>query len=202
MYNPIIKNIKKLLKDRKYEYIDTFYDTEFDSDERELIWIIAKYNGKHILIHLSKLLKSFKSTDIKATAKFINSSDKLSKLHKTALKYIFIIDKKKTTFPKLLLNFKKAFFKKVEVELISKENLEINPIDHIITPKYRLLSEEEVSKFEDNSTCKKKHILKMIESDPISVWYGAKRGDIFEIIISNSIVGLKQIKYRRIISNE
>lgn len=202
MYTNILKNIKKLLKDRNYIHVDIIHDISNDSDEKDLIWIITKdQSDNHILVHLSKLLKSFKSTDIKYITKSIMSNQRLRELKKITKKYIFIIDKKISAFQKLQDNFEKnSFFKSIEIELISIRNLIINPIEHVITPSYRLLSKSELESFEDDSTCKKKNILEMIETDPIAVWYGAKRGNIFEIIIENSVVGLKQIKYRRVVA--
>jgi len=82
-------------------------------------------------------------------------------------------------------------------EVFVLNELYFNITKHDLIPDMRLLKKEEsdtlMSKFEDGFT--PKQFKKILVSDPISKYYGAKREDVFEITRINKTIGI-QLDYR------
>lgn len=75
----------------------------------------------------------------------------------------------------------------------------INIIDHIDSPKYEILSDNDNNTFLNSYNLKKKQLPKMLTTDPISYYFNLKRGQIVRIIRSSEQTGIA-ISYR-IIAN-
>lgn len=71
--------------------------------------------------------------------------------------------------------------KALTIERFSYENLSIVPVDHVSVPKHRLLTFTEAQKLSADLKTSLTRMPRIKTSDPIAKWYGAKRGDIFEI---------------------
>lgn len=68
------------------------------------------------------------------------------------------------------------------VEVFLQRNLIFNPTKHILVPKYRLLSEEETKVILKKLKTVRATLPKQTSEDPISKYYGANPGQVFEII--------------------
>ena len=80
-------------------------------------------------------------------------------------------------------------------EVFNEAFLMINILDHIDSPKYELLNEDEIKEILESYIIKKKDIPKILTSDPIVNYFNLKRGDIIRIIRPSEQSG-KNIAYR------
>ena len=80
------------------------------------------------------------------------------------------------------------------VEIFQKKQLITNITKHVLQPKFRLLSKDEIEKIMENYRVEKlSYFAKIKTTDPISKYYGAKKGDLFEIIRNSESNGEKTI---------
>jgi DNA-directed RNA polymerase subunit H (RpoH/RPB5) len=71
----------------------------------------------------------------------------------------------------------------------------INLVDHIDSPKYELLSEDESKEVLETYILKKKEMMKVLTTDPLVTYFNLKRGDIIRIIRYSEQSG-KNVAYR------
>ncbi len=71
----------------------------------------------------------------------------------------------------------------------------INLVDHIDSPKYELLSEDESKEVLETYILKKKEVMKILTTDPVVSYFNLKRGDIIRIIRYSEQSG-KNVAYR------
>ena len=83
-------------------------------------------------------------------------------------------------------------------EVFNESFLMINIVEHIDSPKYQILSEEESKEVLDTYLVKKKELSKILSSDPIAKYYNLKRGQIIRIIRASEQSGYS-IAYRIVI---
>jgi DNA-directed RNA polymerase subunit H (RpoH/RPB5) len=83
-------------------------------------------------------------------------------------------------------------------EVFNESFLMINIIEHIDSPRYQILNEEESKEVLDTYLVKKKELSKILSSDPISKYYNLKRGQIIRIIRASEQSGYS-IAYRIVI---
>lgn len=67
-------------------------------------------------------------------------------------------------------------------EVFIESFLMINLVEHIDSPKYQVLSEEESKEVLDSYLVKKKELPKMLTIDPVVSYFNLKRGQILRII--------------------
>lgn len=68
------------------------------------------------------------------------------------------------------------------IEVFEEPFLMLNIIDHIDSPRYELLTEEQEKEVIDSYILKKKEMKKILTSDPIVFYFNLKRGNIIRII--------------------
>lgn len=68
------------------------------------------------------------------------------------------------------------------VEVFTEPFLLINLVDHIDSPKYEVLTEDEVKEVLESYILKKKEMMKILTSDPVVSYFNLKRGDVLRII--------------------
>jgi DNA-directed RNA polymerase subunit H (RpoH/RPB5) len=61
---------------------------------------------------------------------------------------------------------------------LSLSDLLVNPLQHIATGKVRLLSDEEVAAVVDMVKAPTSQLPKIMSTDPVAVWLGAKKGNV------------------------
>ena len=71
-------------------------------------------------------------------------------------------------------------------------------LDHVLVPKCRILSEEEVKELLKRYGVSKDALPKILSDDPVVRELGAKKGDVIEFIRNSPISG-KSIYYRVVV---
>ena len=71
-------------------------------------------------------------------------------------------------------------------------------LDHVFVPKARILSKEEVEELLKKYRVTKEMLPKILETDPVVVELGAKKGDVIEFIRNSPIAG-KSVYYRVVV---
>ena len=72
-----------------------------------------------------------------------------------------------------------------------------NILEHVLVPKFRVLSEEEKKTVLDKFSTTPDKLPKILEADPIVAKMGAKRGDLLEIRRMSEVAG--EFLYYRIV---
>ena len=71
----------------------------------------------------------------------------------------------------------------------------LNLVDYIDSPKYEVLSQDEVNEILESYILKKKEMMKILTTDPVVSYFNLKRGDVLRIIRCSEQSG-KSIAYR------
>jgi len=80
-------------------------------------------------------------------------------------------------------------------EVFNEPFLMINILDHIDSPKYEILNDDEIKEVLESYIIKKRDIPKILTTDPIVDYFNLKRGDIIRVIRPSEQSG-KSIAYR------
>lgn len=188
----ITTNLLKMLKERKlindYEKLinqvfnnlknKNSYDIKLDNNDRFNADI---YNIMLLNDNINNLSKSSVFSSI------------LSKYNKKINSHIIIIveDIKDKIREKILLQYN-------NIEIFKKIELMMNLVDHMYIPKHILLTEEEKEIFYKEYNVSNDQMQKISIFDPVSIYYNAKKNDIFRIIRSSDITGTT-FSYRLVI---
>ncbi len=70
-------------------------------------------------------------------------------------------------------------------------------LDHVLVPKARILSQEEVEELLKRHGVTKDQLPKILKSDPVVEELGAKVGDVIEFIRNSPVAG--ESKYYRVV---
>lgn len=188
----ITTNLLKMLKERKlindYEKLinqvfnnlknKNSYDIKLDNNDRfnADIYSIMLLND-----NINNLSKSSVFSSI------------LSKYNKKINLHIIMIveDIKDKIREKILLQYN-------NIEIFKKIELMMNLVDHMYIPKHILLTEEEKEIFYKEYNVSNDQMQKISIFDPVSIYYNAKKNDIFRIIRSSDITGTT-FSYRLVI---
>jgi DNA-directed RNA polymerase subunit H (RpoH/RPB5) len=177
----ILLNISKILRDRKLikNYTD-FYDIVKKIGDNLEINLNYESNNIAIKIIYNNITTIKDSNDIE------NFLDKYSKYHK----FFVISSVSKKAF--------KQFQEFPLTEVFQEIDLMINIIEHVLQPSFRLLTKKEVEEYFKTFDNKKREMPRMLDSDPVARYFGAKIGDIFEINRPSITTG-ESISYRIVI---
>lgn len=163
------KNIKKHFEDiKKINDDDTYIfklDKEVKSDSQDKKYK-EKFNGLQLCVKIihQKIQGITKMPIIKDFVTQYTTSHKI---------FIFdgISDKAKTSLTDI-----------PNTEVFEEAFLMLNIIEHIDSPRYELLTEDEEKEVMDSYILKKKEMKKILTSDPIVFYFNLKRGNIIRII--------------------
>jgi DNA-directed RNA polymerase I, II, and III subunit RPABC1 len=177
----ILMNICKMLRDRRmiknskelYSIIKNIGDN---------LEVNFNYESKNIAIKI--IYNSI--TTIKDSNDIENFLDKYSKYHK----FIVITSLSKKAF--------KQFDEYPLTEVFQEIELMVNVLEHDLQPKFRLLTKSEVDEYFKTFENKKREMPRIVDSDPVARYFGAKIGDIFEIIRPSVTTG-ESITYRIVV---
>jgi|UniRef100_A0A6C0H158 DNA-directed RNA polymerase subunit H (RpoH/RPB5) len=177
----ILLNISKILRDRKLikNYTD-FYDIVKKIGDNLEINLNYESNNIAIKIIYNNITTIKDSNDIE------NFLDKYSKYHK----FFVISSVSKKAF--------KQFQEFPLTEVFQEIDLMINITEHVLQPSFRLLTKKEVEEYFKTFDNKKREMPRMLDSDPVARYFGAKIGDIFEINRPSITTG-ESISYRIVI---
>lgn len=177
----ILSNISKMLRDRGFiKNYNDFYNNVKNIGEN--LEIGVNYESKSYAIKI--IYNSI--TTIKDSSDIENFLDKYSKYHK----FIVISSLSKKAY--------KQFEEYPLTEVFQEIELLVNVLEHDLQPKFRLLSKQEVENYFKVYDNKKREMPRILDSDPVSRYFGAKIGDIFEII-RPSITAGEAISYRIVV---
>jgi DNA-directed RNA polymerase subunit H (RpoH/RPB5) len=186
-YNPIEKtqiillNISKMLRDRRLikNHTDFFNNIKNINDSLE---VSVNYESKAFAIKI--IYNSI--TTIKDSNDIDSFLDKYSKYNK------FIV----------ITSLSKKAYKQLEeyplTQVFQEVDLMVNILEHDLQPKFRLLTKQEVEEYFKAFNNKKREMPRILDSDPVARYFGAKIGDILEII-RPSITTIESVTYRIVV---
>jgi len=177
----ILLNICKMLQDRKLikNYNDLYDNIKKVGDNLE---ININYESKSFAIKI--IYNSI--TTIKDSGDIENFLDKYSKYHK----FIVISSVSKKAY--------KQFIEYQSTEVFQEIDLMVNILEHDLQPKFRLLTKPEVDEYFVTFDNKKREMPRILDSDPVARYFGAKIGDILEII-RPSVTSVEAYTYRIVV---
>lgn len=176
------KSIKKHLEDIKKINDDDVYifklDKEVKSDSTD-----KKYKDKFNNLQLAVKIIHQKIQGITKMPIIKDFVTQYSSCHKI---FVFdgISDKAKTSLTEL-----------PNTEVFEEAFLMLNIIDHIDSPRYELLTEDQEKEVMDTYILKKKEMKKILTTDPIVFYFNLKRGNIIRIIRPSEQAG-NSVDYR------
>ena len=88
--------------------------------------------------------------------------------------------------------------KKITIELFLYSELMYNITKHILVPKHILLTRSEKKALMKNYYVTEKHLPKILSGDPVSRYFNAKPGQIFQIIRDSNIT-YKSVSFRIVV---
>lgn len=165
--------IYKLLDIRKYYISDDFLTSE------ENFYLTHKLDDK-----TNKMFIFFPNSKEKVGVETVRLY--LKDMEKERVKNALIIVKESIT------TFAKAEFNKYPqytVEFFKDTDLLVNILEHSLVPKHRLISSQEKEMLCKQMNIKTTDLPKIISNDPISRFYGAKKGQVFEITRNSETCG-------------
>jgi len=177
----ILQNICKMLNDRKLVInSNDLYNNIKNIGENLEIGINYEQKSYAIKIIYNSITTIKDSNDID---KFL---DKYSKYHK----FIVITSVSKKAY--------KQFNDYPQTEVFQEIELMVNVLEHDLQPKFRLLTKQEVDEYFDTFQNKKREMPRILDSDPVARYFGAKIGNIFEIV-RPSITSGESVSYRIVV---
>jgi len=177
----ILMNISKMLKDRNIiKNHLSFYDTI--KNINDTLEVNTNYENNNIAI---KIIYNNINT-IKDHNEIENFLDKYNKYHK-----FFIV----TSLSKKAY---KQFDEFPQTEIFQEIELMVNILEHDLQPKFRLLTKKEVEEYFVSFQNKKREMPRILDSDPVSRYFGAKNGDIIEIT-RPSVTTIDAITFRIVV---
>jgi DNA-directed RNA polymerase subunit H (RpoH/RPB5) len=184
---PIYKNVIGMLLDRGYKITKKIQNKkEFKKIFlNQMIWIESYINDTDkCMVYISKFIKTFTMSITEKALSYIKDISNIKKV-------IMIIDTKSRV--------KKRKGYPYEIEFIKQDYFIFRITEHVLVNKHRLLSDEEKNNFYKNSTFKEKNMPRITINDPISIHFGAKEGDVFEIERKSKFGILSELYYRKVI---
>jgi DNA-directed RNA polymerases I, II, and III subunit RPABC1 len=175
MFFKVRTTILEMLKDRNYPVNDNDFNLPFDAfsamfseNKQDLVYD----NGKNkVYVHFYIESKNFGKKELNNILSFVSE-----KYNDDNINIIIILEDKPTS------TIQKELEENENIEIFFAKKLMFNITKHVLVPKHKLLNEKEVNEVLDKYQCKKSQLPKIQYDDPISRYYGARKGDVFEIV--------------------
>jgi DNA-directed RNA polymerase subunit H (RpoH/RPB5) len=184
----IYKNTKIMLTDRNYKLVDEKkkYSEYYKKFYNVFITInFIKPNGEKGVVYISKFIRSFKKEIFN---KAVKSFDK------DIVHIIMIVDYVTR------IDLSKYILKNKHVEIIHIKKFYFALTRHKFSMPHKLLTEKEKKELFENASFNFEQLMKIYISDPFTIHYGAKIGDIFEINRRNKYGNLSTFEYRKVVA--
>ena len=159
---------KEMLLQRGFEIVD---------EEDERITCLKK-DGSLICVFLSNIPK----LDVERIKDYITLMNELTVNHS-----IIVYKNTVTPYAKQIIQSSEDML----IEIFSENELQYNPTKHRLVPKHEILNEEEAKNFKEKYNGKFGGIL---VNDPISRFYGYKKGDVIRIIRNSNYITYRIVK--------
>ena len=172
-------NINKI---KKPESTDTYIINLDKPIKPEGTNVDKNFNGKTLAVRIVHQ-KITGITKIPVIKEFL---DNFPLQHKVFI-FTSISDKAKTT----LMNVPNT-------EVFIEAFLMINLVEHIDSPRYEVLSEEEIQELQQSYMLQKKEIPKILSTDPVVSYFNLKRGQVIRVIRPSEQSGFA-VAYRIVI---
>lgn len=189
----VIENIKQMLINRG-DNIDEFEEHEVGVDREEFYSdkniIEFHTSNTTIIFALTKKLRKYILDHLKSTDNIMDFVKDFN--DKTNIIFVFNNDNISTPILQQLNKYDKMLQKNGgTIQFFHTKNLMFNPMNHVLVPKHRKLTPEEVSQMMEKYNIKGKIQLPYIlRNDVIAKWLGLKQGDVVEIERYNENSGL------------
>lgn len=157
MNDNIKKNIYEMLVDRNYTNI-------IELEDDYIIFICNNKDNKVVVLN-------------NETKIGINDLKKIQlKVKNMNINHVIVITENDITS-----KAKKSLDKEIKFEFFLYQNLYFNITKHILQPKFKIISEEQVKQIIKTLNCSLNNFPKISINDPISKYYGAELKNVFEI---------------------
>lgn len=186
------QTIIELIKDRGYNLPDninidfTVFNIMYDNDN---LSIEINDNDKLLYAYFDKGIKTFGKNNLKELVTKIREKNK-----DNSIKILVILkDKCNSTLKK---EIQKSYYD--DVEILLQSNFQFNITKNYLVPKHEKVPKEKHSEILEKYNCKYNQLPRIQHNDPISIYYGFKKGDICKITRNDFIAG-NSIYYRYVI---
>jgi DNA-directed RNA polymerase I, II, and III subunit RPABC1 len=186
----VIRNTIKMLYERKHITKDQLQDTIKKhttriADDNTYKINVQKYLTNDDKVFIVRILPQ-KITSVGKTSII---SDFLNK-YKNNPKIVIVKNINKKARQYITNNYPKA-------EIFLEEELMFNLVDHYLIPKHEVLDMEQNKLIYEKYNCTKRHLPKILSTDPVARYYNMKPGQICRIIRPSETSGYA-VSYRRV----
>jgi DNA-directed RNA polymerase subunit H (RpoH/RPB5) len=191
----VLTNIIKMLRERNYiadnktanETIKNMIKpNNLEHDDSKYTIKINNYEGNKEIKSLIIKIIPYKITSVSKTygiSDFLNAERDIPK--------ILVVDEVSKRAMSIIKTYK-------NVEVFEEEFLMINWQEHVLVPKHEKLSKQEKQAVLDEYLLKKIQMPRMLSTEPGSIYYNAKLGDVFRIIRPSTRSGITRA-YRLVV---
>ncbi len=170
-----------MLKARKYTVSDDLfkceesYLTHKENDKNDKIYIFFPSGDNKVGVSpVRQYIKDMQANDVK--------------------KALIIVKDEITAFAKQKFNTTEG----IEIDYFKEDRLLIDITEHELVPKHELLEPDEKRELLEIYNIKEDKLPRILLSDPISKYFGAKKGDVFKITRKSETTG-KYVIYRLVV---